>query len=618
MKKIFNLQNKLSYKFGILQSAAAMIILSLLLAFAQSLAQISAYGNGILSFLAMPLLPLANALPLLCVMFIIYGLTNRVWAGFLAAAVPLHILLAVNFFKVYFRSETLSIHDFSLFSEATDIMTGYDFPVPVAPIIAILITAVIFFSVLKLIKNKKTPFKNRLILIAVSAILGIGGYFGLYGNQSVYNALPSFANQFNDVSIAAHKGFLFTFLSHTAGYEYKPPRGYDIHSVPQIGKGEPDEVTTPTEPINVIAVMSEAFFDMEACENVEFYDGLSPTPNFDRLKGDSLWGHILVPGYAGSTASTEFEFLTGINISRLDSSMPVVYKTHVTQSTYSLAQYFRDMGYTTEAFHPGHAWFYNRKAVYPRLGFENAYFDEDFEYTRDDLVNYYVSDKITADRIISEYGDYINSGNNNGYFSFTVTIQNHGPYSTAEPEIKRIIRRDGIGDDEYNRLCNYANGLHDADELLGRICDYAETIDAPTIVVFFGDHLPYFDAEGKSLTWLGLDVNSDTPESLENRYSTPYIIHGNDAFDALFKNGANNGNIEHISSSFLAATLLDYMGIDAPPYFDAIMEIRKHIQEISGAFYIADGKHTSTLTPNQEQLLTYYDYLSYWALREYK
>lgn len=617
MKKIFNLKNKLPYECGFTNSIIIMAILSLLLVLMQCITQSGAAGSGILSLLAMPLLPLANALPIFCVMLIAYAITNRVWAGFLSAALPLYILLTVNYFKVYFRSETLSIHDFSLFSEATDIMTGYEFPVPFSLIISALIAAAVFVVLFKFIKSRKTSSKKRIILIAASAVAAVGGYFGLYGNQTVYDALPSFANQYNDVSIAAHKGFLFTFLSHTSGYEYKLPRGYDIHSVPQIGDSEPDEVSEIAEPVNVIAVMSEAFFDMEACENVEFYDGMSPTPNFDRLKSDSLWGHILVPGYAGSTASTEFEFLTGINISRLDSSMPVVYKTHVTKSTYGLPQYFSDLGYTTEAFHPGHAWFYNRKAVYPRLGFENTYFKEDFEYTRADLVNYYVSDKITADRIIGEYGDYINSGNNNGYFSFTVTIQNHGPYSTAEPEIKRIIRHDGIDDEMYNRLCNYANGLHDADELLGRVCDYADTVDVPTVVVFFGDHLPYFDSEGEALTWLGLDVNSDTPQAMENRYSTPYIIHGNDAFNTL-SGGTKNGNIEHISSSYLSSALIDYMGFDAPPYFNAIGEIKKHIQEISTSFYIADGVHTPTLTPEQEQLLTYYDYLSYWALRDYR
>ncbi len=613
LRMIFNeSQQKLSAELGAVQSITAIILLSLFLAALQYICRAAASPTGILSFLAVPLLPLMNALPLICVMLFIYAVTNRIWAGYLAAAVPLFALLTINWFKVYFRSETLSMHDFSLASEAVNIMTGYSFPVPVTLIISIILAAAGFAAVFICVKNAKIPVKQRLLLIIISAAVGVGVY-SLCGNRHIYEKLPSFSDEFNDVSEADHKGFLFTFLSNTSAYEYERPHGFDMRTV--VGESEPDAVSAPEQRVNIIAVMSEAFFDMEACEDVQFYDGMSPTPNLSRLRADSLWGHILVPGYAGSTASTEFEFLTGINIARLDSAMPVVYKTHVTQNAYSLAQMLSDIGYTTEAFHPGHAWFYNRAAVYPRLGFQNAYFDESFEYSASDLVNYYVSDKITADKITDEFGDHIRSGANNGYFSFTVTIQNHGPYSSNEPELKRLKRTAAMSDDEYNRLCNYANGLYDADALLGRICDYAETTDEPTVVLFFGDHLPYFDAEGLALTHLGLDVNSNTPEAMENRYSTPFIIHGNAAFRAMKNDVCENK--EHISSCFLTPELLKYIGLDMPPYFDAISKIENSVSEISGSFYIAAGKHTTSLTPEQERLLTYYDYLSYWALREY-
>ncbi|MBR2430591.1 hypothetical protein IKB17_03895, partial [bacterium] len=50
-----------------------------------------------------------------------------------------------------------------------------------------------------------------------------------------------------------------------------------------------------------------------------------------------------VPGFAGATASTEFEFLTGMNIYTIDSSMPDVYKTHVTSKLYSLVDIFNSI-----------------------------------------------------------------------------------------------------------------------------------------------------------------------------------------------------------------------------------------------------------------------------------
>lgn len=600
-------------EYGIRQSVLIIAVLALFCTVTQYLSSFA----GMPSMLLFPYFTILNAIPLFVVMCIVYSLTNRIWTGFLTTAIPFYILLTVNYFKVYFRSETLSIHDFSLVSEAADIMTGYDFPVPYMIILSVILSVLAFMFVFKFVKSTHISFFKRVLLLFISAVIGISSYFCFYGNPDTYKKLPSLANKFNDVSVAEHKGFLFTFLSHISSYEYNMPDGYDISSV--IGENKPDEAPVIDTPINVIAIMSEAFFDMENCGNIEFYDGMSPTPNLSRLRRSSKWGHILVPGYAGSTASTEFEFLTGVNISHIDSAMPVVYKTHVTQDTYSIAQMFKDMGYTTEAFHPGNAWFYNRCAVYPRLGFQNAYFLDDFEYTRDDLINYYLSDDVTADKIISSYSDYLSSGNNNGYFSFTVTIQNHGPYSGKEPEIKRIKNNAGADIDGRNALLNYANGLHDADALLGKVCDYIETVNAPTVLVFFGDHLPYFDADGKNLEAIGLDVNSGTPKALENRYSTPYIIHGNSAFCRLFNGGKpDNGCKDNISSSFLVTELLKYMNIGYSPYFKAVSEIGEHISEISGSFYIADGKHTTELNESQKELLKKYEYLSYWALRDYK
>lgn len=597
----------------------ALLIMLLLSAFCVFLEGFTYSGHilsGEASLFICPLLLLFNALPMFLIMCIAYSLTNKIWIGFFTAVLPLNILLTVNYFKVYFRSESLTLHDFSLFSEATNIMKGYDFPIPYSMIFAVVLSILMFVFVKK-IGDKKAKFKHRMILLVVSVISVTVSYAFLYRSEDLYDALPSFANEFNDISLAANKGFVYTFLSKTSAYEYKKPKGYDAEKMIM---EKLDETEMPETPVNVIAIMSEAFFDMEACENAEFFEGQNPTPNLTRLRNDALWGSILVPGYAGSTASTEFEFLTGINISLIDSSMPVVYKTHVTEDAYSIARLFKNMGYTTEAMHAGNEWFYNRKAVYPRLGFDAVHFKEGFDYTNDDLVNYYVSDEVTADKIISEYEDYLNSGGNNGYFSFTVTIQNHGPYNTKKPETIRLKRPDMIDDTGYNTLLNYANGLYDADKLLGRVCDYTDSIDAPTVVVFFGDHLPYFDAEGKNLTYLGLDVNSSTPTATENKYLTPYMIYGNDAFKAMQK--ANNkeimtGKTQNISSSYLSSFLLNYMGINSP-YFNEIGKISDNISEISGTFYVSDGEYLSILNTEQSKALDNYKQLSYWALRDYK
>ena len=61
--------------------------------------------------------------------------------------------------------------------------------------------------------------------------------------------------------------------------------------------------------------MSEACFDVSMAKNIEYYNGKDPMKEYNKLKKDALYGSIIVPGFAGGTSSTEFEFLSGDNLS---------------------------------------------------------------------------------------------------------------------------------------------------------------------------------------------------------------------------------------------------------------------------------------------------------------
>ena len=40
-------------------------------------------------------------------------------------------------------------------------------------------------------------------------------------------------------------------------------------------------------------------------------------------------------------------------------------------------------------------------------------------------------------------------------------------------------------------ILSYAQGIYDMDQQLGRLYEYIQNYDEPTIIVFYGDHLPY-------------------------------------------------------------------------------------------------------------------------------
>ena len=130
-------------------------------------------------------------------------------------------------------------------------------------------------------------------------------------------------------------------------------------------------------------------------------------------------------------------------------------------------------------------------------------------------VHWYVSDNVTGDLVIDKYKQHLKEHPGQNYFNFTVTIQNHGPYESEFIERSpRIKPMDSMPDDMYNLVNNYLNGVADTVNLLKRVTDYAKGLDEPTVVVFFGDHLPFFDNDFVTYEKAGYDLTGDTIEDL--------------------------------------------------------------------------------------------------------
>ena len=66
-----------------------------------------------------------NALPVFVLVALLYALTNRAWAAFLLSAVPLLLLLYINYFKIVLRSEPFVADDLSAVGEGAGIMGNY-------------------------------------------------------------------------------------------------------------------------------------------------------------------------------------------------------------------------------------------------------------------------------------------------------------------------------------------------------------------------------------------------------------------------------------------------------------------------------------------------------------
>ena len=607
---------------GILTSVLIMALLSFFCVMFQAVAQNGANARGYLTFLTSPVIVVFNFIPVFLVMLFVYCLTNRVWASFLLTGLMLDIALFINHYKVVFRAEAFKFSDIILAGEAFNITKNYSFGFSLKLFIVFLMSFLLFVFVLAAVKNKKTPFLKRGAVLLLDVLLMAGAYLGIYRNKALYDSLPSFAGDYNEVSLISNKGLVYSFLVGIKDTGYEKPDGYSVSEYYNIlDKYDKEDKESKGEyKPNIIGIMSEAFFDMEECEKAEFYPGMKPLENMRRLRSEGVYGSMIVPGFAGSTASTEFEFLSGDNISLISKTMPSVYNSYIHKPLYCLPQYLKSQGYDTLAIHPGHNWFYNRESVYAKMGFDDFITLEDLS---GDLkkINYYTADSETSKLIIDNYKKHLETSSK-PYFNFTVTIQNHGPYKSDETyDTPRYVKPSDMSNDMYNIINNYAEGLANADALLGEVMDYINTVDKPTYLVFFGDHLPYLDAEYKGYEYLGYDVSGSSEESIIKKYKIPYVMCANNAakeYEAQNGLETKKGEQELISSNFLTGKFLDFTNMSVPAYYRFTNEVEKSVSVISPIFYIENGKFTENLSSNGKKLINEYAICQYKNLKEYE
>ena len=439
----------------------------------------------------------------------------------------------------------------------------------------------------KYIKNKAPKLWIRAVGLIVTVAITFGAYVFVYSDNKIYSNTVFITNEFSEIDVANGHGFMYSLINGISKTRYQKPEGYDRETVKEILTPFKTEEQLP----NVIAIMGEAFFDIKEAKNLKFEK--NPLPTYTKLKKEGIYGDIIVPGFAGNTSSSEYEFLTGANISLIDRGMPVPYKTFMNKKVYALPRIFAKAGFDTVAMHPGHNWFYNRLMAYNCMGFSRSVFLNDLGY-KTKMTNYYTDDSEAAKMIMDDYNKHLETNPDKGYFNFTVTIQNHGPYMNYDTGKERVVKRTAEMDDVcYFTLENYVQGLCDADEFLKTLKEYIEGIDKPTVIVFFGDHLPFLDSELKYYDLIGYDITGETDGAIFRNHKTPYLIFSNQAFkNDCLKNGKRvlRGKRNTISSNYLATELFSYMGVKMPPYFDFINGLKSKVNIISPKYYMSQGE----------------------------
>lgn len=573
-------------------------------------------------YLDSPLLFALNTIPLTLFMLLLYHLTSRHWVSFSLGGGLYLALHIVNRLKMQLREEPLTLPDFMLGTEAAKVVKFSELPISNLIILSCIFWAIMSVFLFVFIKSDKLRWPVKVAGITAAIALFTVSYMSVYKDNKLYDSFEVQGSIYSRVNQFKSRGFLYSFLVRANNYKDIKPEGYSKAEAEKILDGykkQPDTVNDGKMP-HIIAVMGEAFYDIDRIKGIQFNEGYDPLANFNRISRQGYKGRIVTNIFGGGTANTEFAFLTG-------HSMPIMpemdspYSSYLRKDTFSLTRVLEKKGYSTLAFHPGDPWFYNRKNVYDFFGFDNIFFKNAMDLNKVKLNYGYISDRDTADFILGKFRTHLSEKPGVPFFNFTVNIDNHGPYSKEDlgnPEI--LKRQDTMDDAAYYTLNNYINGVMRCDQALGYLVDSINEMDEPVVFLYFADHLPFLGENNLGYKALNFDASqSGSLEAFLNQYETPYFIFSNSAARKLLSDKGVpplTGTAPTISSNYLATELLEYTGLDGGAYYNFLSEFKKTMPVITNRFYEENGTFTENLSNEGKKLLDRYRQLQYYMLME--
>ena len=270
------------------------------------------------------------------------------------------------------------------------------------------------------------------------------------------------------------------------------PNGYSEQLVKQIETSEGEQKEDDTVKPNIIFLQLESFFDPELVNFLNISE--DPIPNFRKLMEEYSSGYYKVPSVGAGTANTEFEVLTGMNM-RFFGPGEYPYKTYVkTTPLESAASALSSLGYGAEALHNNGGNFYSRAKVFNDMGFDH-YTSKEFMNILKTTPKGWATDDILVPNIMESMDTTAGQD-----FVFTVSVQGHGDYPT-EPTLENPeIKVTGVEDEgKRNAWEYYVNEVHEMDKFVAQLIEAVEARNEPSVVVFYGDHLPTLGLEAKDL-----------------------------------------------------------------------------------------------------------------------
>jgi len=262
-------------------------------------------------------------------------------------------------------------------------------------------------------------------------------------------------------------------------------------------------------------------------------------PNLRQVKEESIvFANHYTPAYiTAGTFNTECIVNTGLLPA--PAGIPASVYTH-NAYPYSLANLFRQEGYTANSFHGSGAEVYNRGPIHENWGYEAYHSGEDMG----------MADHTMDSQLMAGY-ETITAGS--PFFSFIITYSGHGPYGPDNPIYKAHAQEAQAAAKRTDGNYVYAVGhAMETDVFVGALMDRLreDGLLEDTVVAFYADHYNYYMMNDA----LNMDIKG--VDSLDLLQHTDFFLYSANLSPRVVE--------KYTSSVDVLPTLSNLFGLPAP------------------------------------------------------
>ena len=519
-----------------------------------------------------PLVFLYNAFMIFVTFSVVYLVRRRMFVRIIISVLWLTLGVA-NGYMLMKRVTPFNAQDFKVAKDGLTLINNYFNGIELVGL-AVGIGAVVIWVISMWSRGGQYDGKVRRLW----ALAGVVVWFAIYGVMSdlaVEKRIVS--TYFGNIAFAYEDyGLPYCFMASVFNTGITEPNDYNEKTIVEISNGRKitkNETGRGEDELpNIIFIQLESYFDVEEAEF--FTTSEDACPNLHAMYDQYSSGYFKVPSIGAGTANTEFEVLTGMNL-RYFGPGEYPYKTVLkNQVSESAATALTKLGYGAHALHNNGGNFYSRARVFNNIGFD-SYTSKEFMNILQMTENGWAKDDILIQHIM----DAMDSTRQQD-FVFGISVQGHGDYPEERVIENPKILVEGIEDEATkNKWEYYVNQVYEMDQFAGNLVKALEDRGEPSVVVFYGDHLPT----------MGLKA-----EDLKSRYlyNTNYVIWDN---IGLKKEDRN------IPSYQIMSDVLDRLDIHSGTVFNYHQERRKtknYLADLEllqydilyGDQYVYDGK----------------------------